>query len=216
MHEFACRFLRYNSMIGVFDDKYLKKDLDVTSHDAENLLCHSSYPSLVSPSTSFHNLSHLSQLSIMKLTTIFSVRNVLRASGCLSVLLGAPMVIIPATAVSLYLGKNRDEDPDSDKKALSIVTRGFGIVGTASGIKSLVAEPTRLNLAVCLYQELLFVVYHLCNKFTGVWKEAGGDPNKSTAMISGGVVAVAVQGCALICSKCDDDDDDPLKTILTK
>lgn len=118
------------------------------------------------------------------------------------------MVIVPATALSLYLGAKRNEaSSEPDKKALSIIARGFGILGTASGLKSLVAEPSRINLAVALYQETLFVVYHLCNRFTGAWKDAGCEVKRSTAFISCTAVTIAVQGTALACEACEGEDE---------
>lgn len=73
------------------------------------------------------------------------------------------MVIVPATALALYLGDKRDEaSPEPDKKVLSILARGFGMSTMHRG--SLVAEPCRMNLAVALYQEVRFAVFHICNR----------------------------------------------------
>lgn len=122
--------------------------------------------------------------------------------------MGAPLVIVPAAAISLFFGDKRESSPEPDKKALSILARGMGIVATASGLKSLVAEPSRINLAAAIYQEALCVVFHLCNRFTDKWKEAGCKMDRNTAMIAGCTVAIALQGSALACDICEDEDDE--------
>lgn len=106
------------------------------------------------------------------------------------------MLVCPTVALSMYFDKK--EISEQDKKAFQLMIRGFGIASTASGVKSLVAEPTIPNLLAAMYMDSAFTVFSVACSFDKGWRDAGIDRGRFKWFIGLGATTVAVMTTALV------------------
>lgn len=134
----------------------------------------------------------------MGFPAVFSVRNVLRASGVLVLSVGAPMVVVPGLATMVYWGK-RSSSFEADKDALTTTMRALGISLTAGGLHCLTVPVSKVALGCDMAMEGMFCVYHWGNRFSNKWKEADGNmtTNLFFAILASGIVVIQATALAV-------------------
>lgn len=143
---------------------------------------------------------------------LFSVRSALFISGTASLVLGVPLLIAPALALSVLKGgPNDDDDKDTTasmsepaRKQQEIILRAAGIAVTASAIKSLVAQPTKNTLFAAHYFDTLLAAFLTVVRVSGKWAEAKLDKRASNALIIVCATVSVIQGVAIARSGDDD------------
>lgn len=132
----------------------------------------------------------------MKISSIISVRNVLRMSGIVGTCVGVPIAVLPGLAGQFFFGKRTTP---SDKAAQKMAMRVLGVSPSSYGIQSATADVSKAALAkfkALLFEDLM-CIFHWTGRVSGQLKKAEAPMNVNLFFGIASATIVAIQAAAL-------------------